>query len=613
MAFAALVERHGPMVLRVCRKVLRHSHDASDAFQATFLVLARKAGSIYCRDTLGPYLHAVALRVASCTHSAVARRRRHERGYAERAETTYVGKPPDDLGRVLHEELGRLPERFRGVAVLCDLEGMTYVEAAGRLGCPPGTVMSRLAEARRRLRVRLARRGLAPSIGVIAATLAAEAKATVLPLAMAEATIQAAMRYAAGQVTTEAVVSVSVTALTEGVLKAMLLTKLKSLALIGLVGGAVSTGAGVLAQGLEPRTAGVSIAQSQSPNISTLSGDRLQSLEKTEEQSLKFEERVTDLAVISTSSQNNLRLEGVGLVVGLDGTGAKPPSSWHRDRLLDEMKKAGIEYPETLLANPSLSIVIARLTIPTGTSKADHLNVELELPPACETTSLAGGYLIECRLKQVADAGGTLKEGQELARARGPVLIGTKARPNDPKVGRVLGGARVKKDFPHRLELKVNRKSVERSQLLQNVVNQRFHQTEGLKQNGMATAETDGFLELRVPQVYKRNQYRYLRVIKRLPLVDSPQLRHSRLVTWGEELLDPTKAEIAALKLEGLGGTAIDTLKRGLASPNDQVKFFAAEALAYLNDASGVGILCENAIKRPEFCAFALAALSATD
>ncbi|SIO39357.1 RNA polymerase sigma-70 factor, ECF subfamily [Singulisphaera sp. GP187] len=250
LAFAALVERHGPMVLRVCRKVLHDSDDAADAFQATFLVLARKAGSIRRRDSLGAYLHGVALRVASCACSAVARRRKHERMYAERVAVSYLEKAPDDLGRVIHEELGRLPERFRGVAVLCDLEGKTYVEAAGLLGCPPGTVMSRLAEARRRLRGRLARRGLAPSAGAIGVMLAAETRATAkgLPVALAEATIQAAARFAAGPATPGAVVSASVMTLTEGVLKTMFLTQLKSLALLGLVGGAVATGAGVLAQ-----------------------------------------------------------------------------------------------------------------------------------------------------------------------------------------------------------------------------------------------------------------------------------------------------------------------------------------------------------------------------
>ncbi|AGA26970.1 flagellar basal body P-ring protein FlgI [Singulisphaera acidiphila] len=334
---------------------------------------------------------------------------------------------------------------------------------------------------------------------------------------------------------------------------------------------------------------------------------------KKQEKPPKVEETVTNLASIFTSSHNSMRLEGVGLVVGLDNTGSEPPPSWYRERLVDEMRKAGVENAEKLLADPSVSIVIARLTIPTGSSKNDRLDVELELPPACGTTSLAGGYLVECRLKEVAIAGGTPKEGQELALAKGPVMIGTDAKPDDPKVGRVLGGARVKKDSPFRLELKENRKSFKSSQMLQNVVNHRFHQTEGVKHNGMATAKTDSFLELRVPKVYKHNQNRYFRVIKLLPLVESPQLTQMRMATWGEELLDPTKAGIAALRLEGLGVTAIETLKKGLVSPNEQVRFFAAEALAYLNDASGADVLGDHAIKNAEFRPFALAALAATD
>ncbi|WP_406695724.1 flagellar basal body P-ring protein FlgI [Singulisphaera sp. Ch08] len=334
---------------------------------------------------------------------------------------------------------------------------------------------------------------------------------------------------------------------------------------------------------------------------------------KKQEKPPKVEETVTNLASIFTSTHNSMRLEGVGLVVGLDNTGSEPPPSWYRERLVDEMRKAGVENAEKLLADPRVSIVIARLTIPTGSAKGDRLDVELELPPACGTTSLAGGMLLECRLKEVALAGGTPKEGQELALAKGPVMIGTDAKPDDPKVGRVLGGARVKKDSPFRLELKENRKSFKSAQLLQNVVNHRFHQTEGVKHNGMATAKTDSFLELRVPKVYKHNQNRYFRVIKLLPVVDSPQLTQMRIATWGEELLDPTKAGVAALRLEGIGITAVDTLKKGLASPNEQVKFFAAEALAYLNDASGADVLGENAIKNADFRPFALAALAATD
>jgi len=253
LAFAVLVERHGPMVFRVCRKLLRDPHDAADAFQATFLLLATKPGSIREPEALGPYLHGVALRVARCARSALARRRWHERKRASLAPSDYQASEPDDLGRVIHEELGRLPARFRDVAILCDLQGKTYVEAAGLLGCPPGTVMSRLSEARKRLRGGLTRRGLAPSSVVLGfgSVLASEAKALsriALSNTLTEATIQAAGPLAAG-LTTTGLVSASVTSLTEGVLRTMFLLKLKSLALFGLAGGLVTAGSLVFTQG----------------------------------------------------------------------------------------------------------------------------------------------------------------------------------------------------------------------------------------------------------------------------------------------------------------------------------------------------------------------------
>ncbi len=165
-AFAALVERHGPVVLRLCRSVLRDEHEAQDAFQATFLVLAQKAKSLWVRDSLGPWIHSAAYRVASCARAAAIRRRRHAQRHGELAGgrlTVYQDEDQADLEAVLHEEIDRLPEHFRAPLVLCDLEGCSHAQAARHLGCPVGTVKSRQARGRQRLRDRLIRRGLAPS------------------------------------------------------------------------------------------------------------------------------------------------------------------------------------------------------------------------------------------------------------------------------------------------------------------------------------------------------------------------------------------------------------------------------------------------------------------
>ena len=162
-AFAALVERHATLVWRTCRAVLRDEHEAADAFQATFLVLVRKAGSLWVRDSIAPWLHRVALRPPS---RPGARRNDARQAEQRAAELTRPGprrEMPDDLADVIHREIDRLPERHRIVVVLCDLEGRSYEEAARHLRCPVGTVKSRLARARERLREALGRRGVAPT------------------------------------------------------------------------------------------------------------------------------------------------------------------------------------------------------------------------------------------------------------------------------------------------------------------------------------------------------------------------------------------------------------------------------------------------------------------
>ncbi len=122
-AFAALVRRHGPMVLRVCRGVLHNHHDAQDAFQATFLILARKAGSLQVANSLGPWLHGVAYRVARTSRAAAARRRVHESKAAGMTPTLVSDEARDDVGQIIHDEIARLPDRYRAPVVLCDLEG----------------------------------------------------------------------------------------------------------------------------------------------------------------------------------------------------------------------------------------------------------------------------------------------------------------------------------------------------------------------------------------------------------------------------------------------------------------------------------------------------------
>jgi RNA polymerase sigma factor (sigma-70 family) len=244
LAFAALVERHGPLVLRICRAVLGDEHEADDAFQATFLALVRKAKTLWARDSLGPWLHQAAYRAACHDRSARMRRRMHEREAAMRSARA---KPDDDwaerIEEPVHTEINRLPDRYRVAVVLCDLEGRTHEQAARHLGCAVGTVKSRLARARQKLRERLIRRGIALAAGVVTLRAAGVARAAV-PTALRETIVQ----YAVNAKATVGVVPVSVAALTEGVLMSMFLTRLKVAATAIAVVGALAAGAVVLAR-----------------------------------------------------------------------------------------------------------------------------------------------------------------------------------------------------------------------------------------------------------------------------------------------------------------------------------------------------------------------------
>ena len=195
-AFAALMARHGSMVMTVCRGVLRDPVDADDAFQATFLVLAKKTGSAWVEGELGGWLHRVAYRIAVKARMDAARRRKHERQAAAMGQSRGYSK--DSIEPALHEELARLPAKLRVPVVLCYLEGMTHAQAAVELSCGEATVRRRLATACERLRDRLVRRGFALSVsGAVLSIATGQARA--VSSSLTEATLREAARVAAGE------------------------------------------------------------------------------------------------------------------------------------------------------------------------------------------------------------------------------------------------------------------------------------------------------------------------------------------------------------------------------------------------------------------------------
>jgi RNA polymerase sigma factor (sigma-70 family) len=225
-AFAALVERHAPMVLLVCREMLGEDHDAQDASQATFLILAKKARSIRKPEALGSWLHGVALRVSGKAKVAAARRRAHERRGGEMAARIESKWARSDPCPELHEEINRLPESYRIPVVLCYLEGLTHDQAAQRLGWPLGTVESRLARARDRLRHRLTRRGVMPGALMLGSRSLGEGALSAVPSGWIDATARSATQFAGGK-SAASVASANVALLTQGTLTTMALTQIK--------------------------------------------------------------------------------------------------------------------------------------------------------------------------------------------------------------------------------------------------------------------------------------------------------------------------------------------------------------------------------------------------
>jgi RNA polymerase sigma factor (sigma-70 family) len=250
-AFTALVARHGPMVLRLCRRVLGHCHDAEDVFQATFLVLARKASAIRRRNHLAAWLHGTAYRLALKARAARVRLPRPE-------TSAPVPEPadlqPDPLAQMtarelltaLDEEVGRLPEVYRLPLVLCWLEGRTQEEAARQLGWTPGSVKGRLERGRARLHFRLARRGLDLSAALLALEALRGPASAGVPGALLASTARAGILFAAG-IRNAGEIAAPAIALAQGVLKAMLLSKIKIVAVLMLFAAVLGAGTGIFA------------------------------------------------------------------------------------------------------------------------------------------------------------------------------------------------------------------------------------------------------------------------------------------------------------------------------------------------------------------------------
>jgi flagellar basal body P-ring protein FlgI len=308
------------------------------------------------------------------------------------------------------------------------------------------------------------------------------------------------------------------------------------------------------------------------------------------------------------------KLESIALVTNLDNTGSDPPPSEQRQLLIAEMQSHEVRQADQILASPTTSMVFVRTFLPPGVQKGDPLDVEVRVPLRSETTSLRGGWLMQSRLRQMEVLGGSALRGSIDGLAQGDVLVEAVFDGTGDKVletrGRVLGGGTSLISRPLGLEISKNDASVRTSSLIGKAINQRFHTMDAGIKKGVATPKQDDFISLTIAPRYKHNLARYLRVIRNIPLRENSLERTERLQLLEKKLLEPTSSAVASLQLEAIGGDAVPALKSGLRSSDPEVRFYSAEALAYLDQPEAAAPLADAAKRESAFRWHSLTALA---
>lgn len=314
---------------------------------------------------------------------------------------------------------------------------------------------------------------------------------------------------------------------------------------------------------------------------------------------------------------NPQRIERAALVTSLSDSGCDPPPGLQRQQLMADMQARGVVEPNKLLASKSTALVWVHAYLPPGVRKGDRFDMYVEVPPDNDTTSLDGGWLMETRLAEMAVLGNKVRDGHVLGIAEGPLLVDPVSQGTLDSVAklraRVPGGGVSLTDRSIGLILGPEHRSVALSKRIGDSINKRFHAVIKGTKRGVATPKTDRFIDLEVPSVYKNNLARFVRVVRCVAVVEPPAGRHARLELLARQLADPVTAPAAALRLEALGKEAVPTLREGLDAKDAEVRFAAAEALAYLGESLAAEQLAEAAATLRSARPAALAALSVID
>jgi hypothetical protein len=348
----------------------------------------------------------------------------------------------------------------------------------------------------------------------------------------------------------------------------------------------------------------------------------MQAFDETEKEKEGEVKTIGDVSSIANADP--VPVTGVGLVIGLDGTGASAPPGPYRTMLEDQLRKRYSDHVKEILASPDTSLVLVSAIVPAGARNGDPLDVEVTLPRESKTTRLHGGQLIDCVLYNYDSARNVdpsyagpdrVLKGHGVAKAEGPLLVGFGDGDEAvrPRQGRIWGGGRCHIDRPFYLVLNSGHQFARVAQNVAERVNETFNGSFRGPMTDLAVAKTKSVVFLNVPPQYRLNLPRYLRVVRLIPLRNNDASRIAYQRKLEEQLLDPSHTVMSALRLEALGQDSIPTLKRGLESEHPLVRFCSAEALAYLGSPSCGEELSRTIEQQPALRAFSLTAMASLD
>lgn len=294
---------------------------------------------------------------------------------------------------------------------------------------------------------------------------------------------------------------------------------------------------------------------------------------------------------------NFVSVEGVAAVNRLPGTGGDLPPSVLRDELIAEMKKHDIPDPEMFLQHPGTAIVRVQAIIPPGAKRGDHIDLRVISPSETEASDLHGGWLMDTRLRQQQTIAGEIRKGDVQVIGTGTITTRACLESQDDETlmlqGLVLGGGRIQNDRKLGLVIRPEYQHVKVASKIAEIINRRFYFYEGKNRGGVALAKEDDFIEISVHPRYRRNVHRLMAVIGMVSTKGEDDNTQTALIDLGKRLLEPTAASEAALELEAIGDASIPTLLSAISSSDPGVRFYAAEALAYLDRNESIEVLEE--------------------